>query len=361
MIDGDNLMRSSHPVLNLSLIVTLSIWSFSAWGASDQVGTITQAEGTVKIFTDPSKTLQKDSQDTAPRALFEGEYYRVRDAKPGDRVEKGNILRTAPASKARVIFDNGDQYNVGPATAYRVTWEKDSDNTRTDVHMMYGKLRGVVAKGGPRSKLFIRTRSATMGVRGTDFFIADDGVNSGTEVSVLRGQVEVKPQAPKAKPVEVKSGYSAAVPSSSDTPPLGAPVAPVAKKEKSSPSVVTPQPVVPVVELRKTTQEELVGIQKTSQVKKEHEPASAPPEVTKKLQLLETKAIETTLKDVKAADPKLYAQVKNEKFSSPEQINAAAVQTLLKEAPKAPVKRKRYQSEFEDVRDDAYEKYFKIE
>ncbi|MCM2323364.1 MAG: FecR family protein [Oligoflexia bacterium] len=338
--------------------VFLTVISASAASASEQVGTLTQAEGTVKIFTNPSKKIHSDGEKGV-RALFEGEYFLVRDAKVGDQVEQGNIIRTSPGGKARVIFQNGDQYNVGPATAYRVFWSKDAKDGKTKIDLMYGKLRGVVAKGGPRSRLTVKTKSATMGVRGTDFFIADGG-DSGTEVSILRGAVEVKPEAPQAKPIEVTAGFSAAV--------APAPVAPKVEKktadtkEAGTPVAQAPAPApAPVIELRKTTQEELVGIQKSSEIRalKKEDLKAAPAEVAKLVEKLETKAVETVINDVKAADPKLFAQLQGKQFTSSDELNKASVQNILKEAPKAPPKRKPYKSELDDLSGDAYEKYFK--
>ncbi|MCM2279205.1 MAG: FecR domain-containing protein [Oligoflexia bacterium] len=356
-------MRSSSRSISasflLSAIAALSLGVFCpSTRASEQVGTITQAEGSVKLFTDPAKKLHGDSEgDSGARALFEGEYYRVRDAKVGDRVQQGNIVRTALGAKARVVFENGDQYNVGPGTAYRVFWNKDSKEAKqanTKVELMYGKLRGVVAKGGPRSRLTVKTKTATMGVRGTDFFIADGG-DSGTEVSILRGAVEVKPENPKAKPIEVKAGFSAAV--APPAPPKAVPSEDSAEREAAKPEPVA---VAPVIELRKTTQEELVGIQKSSEIKAlKKEDLQAAPEVAKIVEKLETKAVETVINDVKAADPKLFAQLQGKQFTSTEEINKASVQNIFKEAPKAPEKRKPYKSELEDLSGDAYQKYFK--
>jgi hypothetical protein len=193
--------------MNRLVFVAIFLSSAFAW-ASEQVGTLTQLDGEVKLFSNPAKELQ----GSGPHALFEGQYYTVGDAKVGSRLEKGNILRTAPSGKARVVFDNGDQYNVGTSTAYKVAYEKDVADGKPSVDLMYG----IVAKGGPRSKLQIRTKSATMGVRGTDFYIADGGPTGGTEVTVMRGEVEVKPVAAAASkatvPVTtVKPGFSGEV------------------------------------------------------------------------------------------------------------------------------------------------------
>jgi len=50
--------------------------------ASDQVGTLTQVQGRVQLFTHPTKTLSAQSAQTAGKnqeqALFENEYYWVR-------------------------------------------------------------------------------------------------------------------------------------------------------------------------------------------------------------------------------------------------------------------------------------------
>ena len=163
--------------------------------AGEQVGTLTQVDGTVVLYSEPSKTLQKESSGL-PHALFEGEYFLVRSAKAGDRVNLGNVVRTNPGAKARLVYDNGDQFNVGPASSFRIFWDKDTAEGKTRMDLAYGKLRGIIAKGGPRSRLQIRTKAATMGVRGTDFFIAKSGATGETEVSILRGEVEVKPAAP---------------------------------------------------------------------------------------------------------------------------------------------------------------------
>lgn len=120
--------------------------------ASPQVATLTQVQGETKLFSHPSKKAPAP-QPGVTVALYEGEYYNVKDAEVGDKMERGNILRTAPNGKARVVYDNGDQFNVGPGTAYRVQWSEDSAKATTEVALMYGKFRGIIEKGGPRSKL----------------------------------------------------------------------------------------------------------------------------------------------------------------------------------------------------------------
>lgn len=332
--------------LGASLFIGMLFISSGA-RASDQVGTFTQVDGEVKLFSHPSKTLQSGG---GTHVLYEGEYYLAEEAKVGHRVEQGNIVRTAPGAKARVVFENGDQINVGPATAMRIFWNKDAAKASTRMDLAYGKIRGIVEKGGPRSHMQIRTRTATMGVRGTDFFIADGGTDGGTEVSIMRGAVEVTPKAENAKPVEVKQGMSADIP----------PAKPEAAAEaKADPAKMSALPVQAAVELRQTTQEELQGIQRSSTI--ERKPAEAAQAGTPDIAKLESKAVETTLKDIKTYDPKMYAQLETRKPTSTDEINNHVVQALIKDAPKAPENHKPHKSEVDNLEQGAYEKYFKIQ
>ncbi len=388
------------------ILLSHSLLSVSGAIASEQAGTITQLEGKVMLFTNPAKTPGSGGAKEGARALFEGQYYLVRDAKLGDRVEQGNILRTPPAAKARVVFENGDQYNVGPGTAYKVSWKSDSQDpgaASPEVNLMYGKLRGIVAKGGPRSKLQVRTASATMGVRGTDFFIASQDEDKGTEVSIIRGAVEVKPELPTelkqearkagldkeiekkivAKPVLVKEGMSAEV--SAPAPKVVEAVKEVLKEAakesaakpgtpgSASPALAKLEPakLEPAIELRQTTKEDYSGIQKSSEIKAQPVAAASTNlqgqgtaqttknnPINEKIAQLEKKAIETTVTDIKATHPELLKNVDVTKIGSVTELHQASVQKLAVKAPEAPSKRKPYKSELEDLEGGAYDRYF---
>lgn len=342
---------------------------------SEHVGILTQLEGRVQIFTHPSKTLQKS--DGVLHALFEGEYFIVKDAKIGDSVEQGNILRTTPTSKVRVIYPNGDQIHVGSGTAYRIHWSENNSKPSTDIDLKYGKLRGIIEKGGPRSRLQVKTKSAVMGVRGTDFFIAGGGDDDNTEISLLRGEVEVhsslpQTQPPKTPKKEISKNHAQSTPPSvtqkTKVPPIQAP-APIRIRAGFSAEIPVFDTkkaaiIAPKLEVRKTTKEEFAGIQKSSTIETKSSIIQAhSPELAKKLENLEKKASETTLKDIKKSDPKLFAALSKNpsKTLSVEDINKAAVAQLFKKAPKAPEKHKPYKSEIENFDDEnVYKKYFKI-
>jgi hypothetical protein len=316
--------------------------------ASVQVATVTQTEGTVKLLTSPTT---QGFEGPPPHARFEGINYSEREVRVGDRVEQGNILRTSPGSKARVVYDNGDQLSVGSATAYKIRWKQDSATSQVSMDLMYGRVRGVVEKGGPRSHFLIRTKSATMGVRGTDFFIATGGAAAeATEVTILRGAVEVTPLAQAAsaaapKPVVVKAGESAEVARPAPVP-VGAVLSATEDEDASTPA--------PGVEVRSTTQQELSAIRSASHVAAPAAPAPAP------VQALEQKAVATTMKDIQAADPALFAALQAKPApASSEELNSAVVSKAAETAPAAPPNHKPSAVELDDAGQGVYDRFYK--
>jgi hypothetical protein len=281
--------------------------------ASADDAVLTQIEGGgVQIFSNPSKTVDGPS----PRALYEGEYYTVRDAKIGDKLSSGNVIRTSATSKARVVYANGDQMQLTPGTSYRIFLS----GKKKELELKYGRIRAILAKGGPRTGLKLKTKTATMGVRGTDFVLGE------SELSVLRGAVEVQAKG-STKSKTVKNGESAEILPEPKT------------------SIVTAQ-------IRKTTQQELIEIQKASTI----EPArEIPAEVKEQVETLERKAVEMTLNDIRKADPELHAQLQGAQSVS--DINKATVGKVFQGAPAA---KKPGMQELEAIEPDAYQKYFKI-
>lgn len=177
-----------------------------------------------------------------------------------------------------------------------------------------------------------------MGVRGTDFFVAAGSDEKEAEFSILRGAVEVKSEEKNAKPVAVNAGESAAVTQKVETH-------------------------APVVELRKTTQEDLVAIQKASKIEA---PKAAPVTTQKEIAQLEKKAVETTIQDVRAHNPKLADELSKEMKSGnteaaaiSEKINSQTIAVAMKSAPQAPAHHKPFTSEIEDLEAGAYQRYFK--
>jgi hypothetical protein len=65
------------------LSAIILVGGVSSVSANQQTATLTQVQGDVKIFTNPGKA----AQGPAPHALYEGLYYSVRDAQPGEKID----------------------------------------------------------------------------------------------------------------------------------------------------------------------------------------------------------------------------------------------------------------------------------
>ena len=284
------------------------------------VATVTQVEGGVDLFTSPTKTLPPGADPrSGTLALFEGNYYRVREATSGDRVENGNVLRAAPGARAKVVYDNGDQLFVGPGSAYRVVWNEPKASA-SELSLMYGKLRGVIKKEKGEKKFIIKTRTAVMGVRGTDFYISDEGSEGETEIAVIRGRVEV--ETAKGSKDEVVTGGAARV------------------KDQV---------------LKSATTKELLDEVKTASSIHSGAPVD-------KMQDLEAKALSAAFEDIRIYQPAVYQKLKAQLGGAirSEELNSKVVEIEAEKAPSDP-KRKRKKPSASELKDvdskNSYDQY----
>ncbi|NDG85446.1 MAG: hypothetical protein EBX52_10490 [Proteobacteria bacterium] len=294
--------------------------------SGNQVATVAGVSGSVQIFTHPSSKLPVGKQaDGVTIARFEGMFYLIKAATQGDRVENGSIIRTLPGGQATVIYDNGDQFYVGKGTSYRIHWkEKVAKNgdPQPQLELNYGRIRGVISKEGPRRKIRVKTRSAVMGVRGTDFFIADDLPTGEVALTVVRGAVEVESKT--GKMTEVKTDMSAEI---SDK-----------------------------IDVRKTTKVDLEDIK---------ESVAPPPVKEKPVQVaeLEKKALEVTMKDIQIYQPEAYQEIMKSGTApaSLEQVNIHVIEKARDVAPVGPAtpRRPKLSTLRETDSTKFYDKYFK--
>lgn len=283
----------------------------TVWAGDPDSAVITRLEGSAVILSNPGATA---SLPGAPLVKYNGISYNTRSAQVEDHLENGNILRTFPDAKARVVYPNGDCIRVSGGTAYRVQW--GSGNTQ--IEMMNGKLRATIKKGGPRRGLTIRTKAAVMGVRGTDLYVVDSG-KAGSQVSVLRGAVEVTPQA-SPKKYMVKTGFTG------ENTPNGP------KKHE-------------------TTRSELKEIVKESKI-------SSSSGMGAQAEKLEALAKEAALEDIKAESPQLHAQVSSGSVGNLDELDEHVEEALL---PKAPAERKPFGVDLDRLHDaekKSYDKFF---
>lgn len=110
---------------------------------------------------------------------------------PDQWVEEGAVIKTSDKSFVKLIFTDKSQMNIGPHSEMKI--ESFSGKDSGVIDLVKGKIRSQVTKDylqmedKNKSKLFIKTANAVMGVRGTDFMISSNGVNSS--VVLFEGEV----------------------------------------------------------------------------------------------------------------------------------------------------------------------------
>jgi hypothetical protein len=322
----------------------------SAWAGSDRP-ILTLVQGEVMILSSPRDRSHGDSEvpKGQVRSKFDGKHYLSRKPAVGDEVELDAWIRTFPGARARLVYPNGDQLNVGPGSFLKIESRKPDDESasREGMTFEYGSVRAIISKTGPRSGIRIRSRSATMGVRGTDLVIEELGSRRGdstTAVTLIRGSLSVQPKGARAAQ-EVRSGETAMTGSKS-----GARKYATSQTELKRSLVLTEQS--PAVQVR---------------------PESVRPEVAEKLKALEKQAREATVEDMVryAATPEEKARIEAlaRDGASAQKLNAAAVAVLVVKAPadspglklvreEDRKNRKLTDSELKELEGDAYQKYY---
>lgn len=308
----------------------LVFFCLSAWSSS-HVATISKLQGKVELYA----PVDLYPQVQGSHVLYQSKTYRIVKAEVGSKILNHMIVNTDKKSKAKVVFSNGDQIYVTPSSQYEVNWEEIKSKVKespTGINLMYGAIRMMVDKEGPRSGTKVKTRSATFAVRGTDFHVAQSGSSGTSQVSVLRGKVEAKTLAQKNKKTEiivVETGKSALT-----------------------------QQGQAQAELVKTTKQDLKQIALESKV--EMSEAVIPQQLKAEIKELEMKATDNIMKDIKSADPTLYEEIKTAKITDVDAMNMKTVEKIYETAPEAK-KGKPSWRELDEIESDPYGKYFKGE
>ncbi len=323
------------------LICTLALVSHTIFASN--VGMVIKRQGHVELLTEPAKKVTGQGK----KVLYEGTYYTLKKVRPGTKIKNGNILRTGKKAKAKIVFKNGDQFNVGEGTAYQINWKKASSKKTkgSTVHLIYGSLRGIISKKGPRNNLRVKSKNAVMGVRGTDFHFSQKGTSGKTSISVLRGKVDVNEVLKPKKIVKIQQGFSAEILKTTTKKKI-------AGKEKSK--------VHTKLNIIKTTKNDLVHIQKDSKIEESKQDKAIPKSMKVEIMKREQEAIKVTLDDIKEYQPSVYKELKNKKVKSIDTVNTVVVSKAFE---KAPVKKQKkgFDELNLELEDNAYKKYFKVD
>jgi len=115
--------------------------------------------------------------------------------KKDDKIKVGMVLETGEKSFVKLIFIDKSQMNLGPNSKMEVT--AFPKNEAGIINLVKGELRSKVSKDymnmdkKDQSKLFIKTKTAAMGVRGTDFKVIYNEDNNITSLVTFEGRVSM--------------------------------------------------------------------------------------------------------------------------------------------------------------------------
>jgi len=140
-------------------------------------------------------------------------------AKPGEAIRVGEVINTPSDGMIKLLLKDRSMMDLGPSTLFKLNaFNPNTGNNReVDSSLAYGSIRAAVTqKLEGKGSFRVRSPSATMGVRGTEFMMKSEmpdpkmvnsfmlgknttssatGANSEpikTEMAVLQGAVEVK-------------------------------------------------------------------------------------------------------------------------------------------------------------------------
>lgn len=119
--------------------------------------------------------------------------------KKGDWLIEGSTVKTAIKSFAKLSFIDKSTMNVGPKSEMKI--EKFSKEAAGVINVISGKIRSKVTKDylnmdKDKSKLFVKSRSAVMGVRGTDFVFSTNAKTGNSTAVLFEGKIvmnKIKP------------------------------------------------------------------------------------------------------------------------------------------------------------------------
>jgi hypothetical protein len=142
-------------------VLSPKIWAAAVEPGLQKViaGDIVSVEGAVFARSD-----QTQATNSTARAL-----------KPGDSIYPQDVVNTSSDGRVKILMKDKSIVDLGPSSLFKVN-HFDNKNGGTDrqveVSLPYGSMRAAIAqKLTGAGKFKVRTPSATMGVRGTEFIV----------------------------------------------------------------------------------------------------------------------------------------------------------------------------------------------
>ena len=143
-------------------------------------------------------SFASESTDVAKAIILRGKIWEIQSGqkpvllKKGAWVKEGSLLRSENASFVKLLFIDKSQMNLGPNSEMQI--KEFPRNQAGIINLIKGRVRSKVTKNYMNidkkgSKLFIKTKTAAMGVRGTDFQVIFNPRNSVTSLVTFEGAV----------------------------------------------------------------------------------------------------------------------------------------------------------------------------
>ncbi len=136
------------------------------------------------------------SKGVAKVIQVRGKVYNVdtkKRIKKNQWVKEGATILTKKRSFVKLLFIDKSKMSLGPTSKMKIS--KFPKNDAGIISLMKGQLRSKVTKNylemkkREKSKLFIKTKTAAMGVRGTDFQVNYNPINENTSLITFEGRV----------------------------------------------------------------------------------------------------------------------------------------------------------------------------
>jgi hypothetical protein len=159
-------------------------------------GTKSEAEGKAQVKVEAITAV---GVGPAPKTALVQDGVSLREVPVGGEIRPGEHVRTDEKTRVLIAYPDGSRLTVLPGTDVAIEGMKDGVETNT---LRAGRVQGEVKKSvaalsmnaeGTKKpvKFVIRTKAATMGVRGTQFVVGADAVSGLSQFHTLEGAVEV--------------------------------------------------------------------------------------------------------------------------------------------------------------------------
>lgn len=138
------------------------------------------------IFADHAIVIKMRGKVTAlpPKSMI------AKILKIGDKLPEDTSVLTGKKSFALIRFSDSSTMSIGPNS--KVVVQKVSKKKASIISLLKGKVRTKVKKSNAKSsknKFYLRTRTAAMGVRGTEFQTVFNPENKATSMVTFSGEV----------------------------------------------------------------------------------------------------------------------------------------------------------------------------